>query len=187
MKKEISGPSIDEKKRIYKLKSAVVDGYEYTKAYYKMDNGVPVKCENGDDSCLTIINIRKGGDTSKKKRTFIFSEGYVGAEKAYKEDGTKRKSMSRKDCFGISYFIKYIENSKEQGEENTPDNFHVMFFSNSESSENQACLYAKAIKDITLEEKVEQTYIWGHSKAGILTLRAFEKMMMLIMKYCLSR
>ena len=96
MKKEISGPSIDEKKRIYKLKSAVVDGYEYTKTYYKMDNGVPVKCENGDDSCLTIINIRKGGDTSKKRELLFFQKGMLEQKRHIRKMELKENQCQEK-------------------------------------------------------------------------------------------
>ena len=169
--KSIKKPQINNNETVYELKSAIIHGYEYTKTYYNMENNVPVRCENGDDSCLTIINIRKIGDTSEKKRAFLFSEGYIGAEKSYNEDGTKSKSAARKDGFGVSYLIKYIENARENG----VDNFHVMFLSDKETSENQAALYAKAIEDITTDN-VEKTYIWSHSKAGLLTLRAFQKM-----------
>ena len=170
--KNLKIPTIDDEgKKVYKLKSAIIKGYEYTKTYYKMKNGVPVKCEYGNDSYLTVINIRKCGDESKKKRTFILSEGYIGAEKSYNEDGTKRNSITKKDGFGMSYFIKYIENSQE----NNVDNFHVIFLSNKETSENQATLYAQAIKDITTEN-IEETYMWDHSKAGFLTIRTLEKM-----------
>ena len=155
----------------YTLKSAVIEGYEYTKTYYKMQDGKPTRCEEGDDSCLTIVNIRKKDAEQKGKKAFVFSEGYIGAEKAYKEDGTKRMSLARKDGFGVSYLIKYIENA----EKNNVDNFHVVFASNEETSENQAALYAQALQDITTDE-VEKTYIWSHSKAGLLTLRALELM-----------
>ena len=169
--RKIKEPKKSDEK-VFKLKSAVIDGYEFTKTYYKMVDGVPVKSDVGDDTCLTIINIRKqGNDPSKAKRAFIFSEGYVGAEKSYKEDGRKSLSVARKDGFGIAFLIKYIENAKE----NNVDNFHVMFLSNKETSENQAALYAQAIQDITTEN-VEKTYIWNHSKSGLLALRAFEKM-----------
>ena len=169
--KDIKAPSFNEKERVYKLKSAIIYGYEYTKTYYKMENGVPVKCENGDDSCLTIIKIRKCGDKTEKKRAFIFSEGYVGLEKSYNKDGKKIKSVSKKDGFGVSYLIKYIENNSS----NLVDDFHVIFISDKETSENQAELYAQAIKDITTDS-IEKTYMWSHSKAGLFTLRAFEKM-----------
>ena len=155
----------------YKLKSAVIKGYEYTKTYYKMEDGKPVRCEEGDDTCLTVVNIRRQGSEKKGKKAFVFSEGYIGAEKAYKEDGTKRLSLARKDGFGVSYLIKYIENA----EKNDVDNFHVVFASNEETSENQAVLYAQALQDITTED-IEKTYIWSHSKAGLLALRAFEIM-----------
>lgn len=88
-----------------------------------MENGVPVKCENGDDNYLTVINIRKCGDKTKKKRAFIFSEGYVGLERAYNKDGKKIKSVAKKDGFGVSYLIKYIENSQK----NNIDNFMLCF------------------------------------------------------------
>lgn len=169
--KSIKKPSLNEKERVYKLKSAIIQGYEYTKTYYKMENGIPVKCENGDDSCLTMINIRKCGDKTEKKRAFIFSEGYVGLEKTYNKDGKKIKSVSRKDGFGVSYLIKYIENNSS----NFVDDFHVIFISDKETSENQAELYAQAIKDITTDS-IEKTYMWSHSKSGLFTLRAFEKM-----------
>jgi hypothetical protein len=87
-----------------------------------MQDGEPVRCEEGDDSDLTIVNIRKIGQEPGKK-SFIFSEGYIGAEKAYKDDSTKRTSIARKDGFGVSYLIKYIEESQEKD----IDNFHVMF------------------------------------------------------------
>lgn len=88
--KNLKTPTIDDEgKKVYRLKSAIINGYEYTKTYYKIKNGVPVKCEYGNDSYLTVINIRKCGDESKKKRTFILSEGYIGAEKSYNEDGKK--------------------------------------------------------------------------------------------------
>lgn len=169
--KNIKDPSFNEKEKVYKLKSAIIEGYEYTKTYYKMENGVPVKCENGDDNYLTVINIRKCGDKTKKKRAFIFSEGYVGLERAYNKDGKKIKSVAKKDGFGVSYLIKYIENSQK----NNIDNFHVVFFGKNEKSEDQAELYAQVIKDITTEN-IEKTYMWSHSKAGLFTLRAFGKM-----------
>lgn len=169
--KSIKKPSLNEKERVYKLKSAIIHGYEYTKTYYKMENGIPVKCENGDDSCLTMINIRKCGDKTEKKRAFIFSEGYVGLEKSYNKDGKKIKSVSKKDGFGVSYLIKYIENNSS----NLVDDFHVIFISDKETSEKQAELYAQAIKGITTDS-IEKTYMWSHSKAGLFTLRAFEKM-----------
>lgn len=168
--KKLKKPVARSSNGVYELKSATINGYEYTKTYYKMENGVPVRCENGDDGCLTIVNIRKVGDESEHKRAFIFSEGYIGAERSYNEDGTKSKSISKKDGFGVAYLIKYIENSKENG----IDNFHVMFLSDKETSENQAELYAQAIKDIS--EGVEKTFIWNHSKAGLLALRTFEKL-----------
>ena len=135
-----------------------------------MQDGQAVRCEEGDDSDLTIVSIRKQGQTEKGKKSFIFSEGYIGAERSYKDDGTKRKSVARKDGFGVSYLIKYIEN-----QEKDVDNFHVMFLSNKETSENQATLFAQAIKDVTGED-IETTYMWCHSKSGLLALRAFEKL-----------
>ena len=167
--KRITGPASTEK-RAYKVKSAVIKGYEYTKSYYKMVDGQPVRCEEGDDSALTIVSIRKAGQ-ERGSKSFIFSEGYIGAEKAYKDDSTKRKSIARKDGFGVSYLIKYIEENEKQG----IDNFHVMFLSNKETSENQATLFAKAIKDVS-GEGIDTTYMWCHSKSGLLALRAFEKL-----------
>ena len=73
-----------------------------------MQDGQAVRCEEGDDSDLTIVSIRKQGQTEKGKKSFIFSEGYIGAERSYKDDGTKRKSVARKDGIGVSYLIKYI-------------------------------------------------------------------------------
>ena len=167
--KKIKKPSIDEKKS-YLLKSATIKGYAYTKTYYKMQDGKPVKCDKGDDSDLTIISIKKQNQKEKSNKTFVFSEGYIGAERSYNEDGTKRKSVARKDGFGVSYLIKYIEN-----QEKNIDNFHVLFLSNKESSENQAELFAQAIKDVS-DENIETTYMWCHSKSGLLALRAFEKL-----------
>ena len=166
---KITGPASTEK-RAYKVKSAVIKGYEYTRTYYRMQDGEPIRCEEGDDSDLTIVNIKKIGQEPGKK-SFIFSEGYIGAEKAYKDDSTKRTSIARKDGFGVSYLIKYIEESQEKD----IDNFHVMFLSNKETSENQATLFAKAIKDVS-GEGIDTTYMWCHSKSGLLALRAFEKM-----------
>ncbi len=166
---KITGPASTEK-RAYKVKSAIIKGYEYTRTYYKMVDGKPERCDEGDDSALTIISIRKQGQ-EKGSKSFIFSEGYIGAEKSYKDDSTKRKSIARKDGFGVSYLIKYIEENKEQG----IDNFHVMFMSNKETSENQATLFAQAIKDVS-GEGIDKTYMWCHSKSGLLALRAFEKL-----------
>ena len=129
--KKITGPASTEK-RAYKVKSAVIKGYEYTKSYYKMVDGQPVRCEEGDDSALTIVSIRKAGQ-ERGSKSFIFSEGYIGAEKAYKDD------------------------------------------SNKETSENQATLFAEAIKDVS-GEGIDTTYMWCHSKSGLLALRAFEKL-----------
>ena len=39
--------------------------------------------------------------------------------------------ITRKNCFGMEYLIKYIEN-----DENAIDNFHVVFMSDKETSEN---------------------------------------------------
>ena len=170
--KKIKKPEIhkNNERRAYTLRSAIIDGYEYTKTYYKMQDGKSVKCDKGDDSDLTIISIKKQGQKEKGNKSFIFSEGYIGAERSYNEDGTKRRSVAKKDGFGVSYLIKYIEN-----QEKNVDNFHVMFLSNKETSENQAELFAQAIKDVS-GENIETTYMWCHSKSGLLALRAFEKL-----------
>ena len=63
--KKITGPASTEK-RAYKVKSAVIKGYEYTRTYYRMQDGEPVRCEEGDDSDLTIVNIRKIGQEPGK-------------------------------------------------------------------------------------------------------------------------
>ena len=169
----IKAPARTNDKKVYELKSATIDGYEYTKTYYTLDeNGMPIQCEQGDDSAMTIINIRKkDAGEQESKRTFIFSEGYIGAERSYNEDGTKARSWAKKDGFGMSYLIKYIENGKA----NNIDNFHVMFMSDKLTSEQQAGLFAKVIEDLT-PESVEKTFMWCHSKSGLLLLRAFEKM-----------
>lgn len=171
--RNIKSPKTSEEKKVYELESACIDGYEYTKTYYRLDeNGNPIKCDKGDDSAMTIINIRKQGQEEKQsKRTFIFSEGYIGAERSYNEDGTKRKSWAKKDGFGMSYLIKYIENGKA----NNIDNFHVMFMSDTLTSEQQATLFAKVIEDLT-PDSIEKTFMWCHSKSGLLLLRTFEKM-----------
>ena len=72
--KNIKASVSPENKHIYKLNSAIIKNYEYTKTYYKMENGVPVKSERGDDSSLTIVNIRKRDAIGKTKRAFIFKK-----------------------------------------------------------------------------------------------------------------
>ena len=162
-------------KRVYELKGAKLKGYEYTKKYYVMENGIPKEIEEGDDSALTLISIKKHDDNINKddnKRAFIFTEGYVGADKAYNEDGTKKSSMAKKSAFGMSFLINYIENASE----NNINDFHVMFLSDKEKSENQAELFAQAIQDIGNEENVSSINMWCHSKGGLLALRAFQKL-----------
>ena len=78
---KITGPASTEK-RAYKVKSAIIKGYEYIRTYYKMVDGKPERCDEGDDSALTIISIRKQGQ-EKGSKSFIFSEGYIGAENPF--------------------------------------------------------------------------------------------------------
>ena len=159
--------------RSFKLAGAKLKGYEYTKTYYIMENGKPKKLKNGNDSALTIINIKKAEQSqTSEKKAFVFSEGYIGAERSYNEDGTKRKSLSRKSGFGMSFLINYINNAKE----NNIDDFYVLFMSDKEKSENQAELFAEAIKDIGRDENISSINMWCHSKSGLLALRTFQKL-----------
>lgn len=170
-KKEINGIKQIGKQK-FKLAGAKLNGYEYTKTYYKMQDGKIVVTDKGDDSALTMINITKiNADPKKEKRAFIASEGYIGADKSYNEDGTKKKSVSHKKGFGISFLMDYIGNAPEN-----IDEFHVMFLSDKEKSENQADLFAQAIKDIGNRDDIKSVNMWCHSKSGLLSLRAFQKL-----------
>ena len=51
-----------------------------------------------------------------------------------------------------------------------------MFLSNKEKSENQAELFAQAIKDVGNRDDIKSVNMWCHSKSGLLSLRAFQKM-----------
>lgn len=166
----IERPSKSEEVKKFQLKSAIIKGYEYTKTYYHMENGVPIKSDKGNDGDLTVIHISRPADKQKTRRAFVFSEGYIGAERSYNDDGTKRKSIARKNCFGIEYLIKYIENGEKYA-----DDFYVVFLSDKEKSENQADLFAKVIQDVSKEDN-KSTYLWCHSKAGLMALRAFQKL-----------
>ena len=166
----VERPSKPEELKKYQLKSAIINGYEYTKTYYHMEDGVPVKSDKGNDGDLTVIHISRPTEESKPRRAFVFSEGYIGAERSYNEDGTKRKSVARKNCFGIEYLIKYIENGEKYA-----DDFYVVFLSDTEKSENQADLFAKIIQDVSKEDN-KSTYLWCHSKAGLMALRALQKL-----------
>ena len=168
---KINNPtSIKNKKFI--LKGARLDGYEYEKKYYIMQNGEPTEIENGDDSALTIIAIKKQNqDLHTKRKAIIASEGYIGADRAYNKDGTKKKSISRKSGFGISYLIDYINKGKE-----IPNDFYVAFMSDKETSENQAELFAHFIKEVGKDENISSVNMWSHSKSALLSLRAFQKM-----------
>jgi hypothetical protein len=168
--RSVARPSKPEELKKYQLKSAIINGYEYTKTYYRMENGVPVKSDVGSDGDLTVVHISRPTEASKPRRAFIFSEGYIGAERSYNDDGTKRKSVAKKNCFGIEYLIKYIENGEKYA-----DDFYVVFLSDKEKSENQADLFAQVIQDVS-SEKNKSTYMWCHSKSGLLALRALQKL-----------
>ena len=98
----------DNPKKKYTLNSAKINGYTYKKYYYKIYLGEVQKTRTGNDSCFTVIKISKKDSVNKSKESFILSEGYVGAEKSYKENGDKRTSLSKKSAFGMSFLIDYI-------------------------------------------------------------------------------
>lgn len=168
---KINNPTSIKNKK-FTLKGARLNGYEYEKKYYIMQNGKPTEIENGDDSALTIIAIKKQNqDLNTKRKAIIASEGYIGADRAYNEDGTKKKSISRKSGFGISYLIDYINKGKE-----IPNDFYVAFMSDKENSEKQAELFAHFIKEVGKDENISSVNMWSHSKSALLSLRAFQKM-----------
>lgn len=168
---KINNPTSIKNKK-FTLKGARLNGYEYEKKYYIMQNGKPTEIENGDDSALTIIAIKKQNqDLNTKRKAIIASEGYIGADRAYNEDGTKKKSISRKSGFGISYLIDYANRGKE-----IPNDFYVAFMSDKETSEKQAELFAHFIKEVGKDENISSVNIWSHSKSALLSLRAFQKM-----------
>ena len=168
---KINNPTSIKNKK-FTLKGARLNGYEYEKKYYIMQNGKPAEIENGDDSALTIIAIKKQNqDLNTKRKAIIASEGYIGADRAYNEDGTKKKSISRKSGFGISYLIDYINKGKE-----IPNDFYVAFMSDKENSEKQAELFAHFIKEVGKNENISSVNMWSHSKSALLSLRAFQKM-----------
>ena len=168
---KINNPTSIKNKK-FTLKGARLNGYEYEKKYYIMQNGKPTEIENGDDSALTIIAIKKQNqDLNTKRKAIIASEGDIGADRAYNEDGTKKKSISRKSGFGISYLIDYINKGKE-----IPNDFYVAFMSDKENSEKQAELFAHFIKEVGKDENISSVNMWSHSKSALLSLRAFQKM-----------
>ena len=80
---KINNPTSIKNKK-FTLKGARLNGYEYEKKYYIMQNGKPTEIENGDDSALTIIAIKKQNqDLNTKRKAIIASEGYIGADRAY--------------------------------------------------------------------------------------------------------
>lgn len=158
-------------KKVYYLKSASINGYVYTKTYYRFDDdGKIVKSDSGNDNDLTVINIFKKGTNPTSNEALVIADGYIGVEKTYNPDGTKAHSVTRKNCFGLENFIKYTE-----GSEGMPDNCYAFFLSDTVSSEKQAELFAQAIRDISQGE-IEKTYMWCHSKAALNGLRAIQKM-----------
>ena len=168
---KINNPTSIKNKK-FTLKGARLNGYEYEKKYYIMQNGKPAEIENGDDRALTIIAIKKQNqDLNTKRKAIIASEGYIGADRAYNEDGTKKKSISRKSGFGISYLIDYINKGKE-----IPNDFYVAFMSDKENSEKQAELFAHVIKEVGKDKNISSVNMWSHSKSALLSLRAFQKM-----------